>query len=232
MGDMETLTVLVQSLERGGDQVRLFAARAAYNFKHSWLEMAQALVEVHRHNRFVQWGYDNFFDYCDRELGLRRVVADKLTASFLLLQRVCPERLSEAREDEPIPSYQALDYYARATGEPRLDGNPARDAPEQELSPELSSSLHDAVFRQGCSQKQLKERFDPLIRPKPEAKEQLEATRKAINSARKLLERLEEVEGISAETLRGVQASVGELEVEMEARVEVLKQELAQIEEG
>ena len=225
---MEKLTVLMDSLEQGGDPVRLFAAQSAYNFKYSWLEMAQALVEVRNHDRFVQWGFENFLDYCERELGLKRAVVDKLTASYYVLNRVAPERLENAGEDAPIPNCQALDYYSRATGEIRLDGNPARDAPEQELSPELSGQLYEAVFNQNCSQKQLRERFDPLIRPKPPAREQLEVTRKALNSARRLMELVEEVEGLSAETLFAVQRTVSDLEAEMEAHLEVLKQALAQ----
>lgn len=227
MGSMEKLTVLMDSLEKDGDPVRLFAVQAAYNFKHSWLEMAQALVEVRNRDRFVKWGYDNFLDYCERELGLKRVVVDKLTASYYVLKQVAPERLETSREEAPIPSYQALDYYSRATSEIRMDGNPARDAPEEELSPELSGQLYDAVFNQNCSQKQLRDRFDPLIRPKPPAKEQQEVTRKALNSARRLLELLEEVEGVSAGTLHAVQSTVSELEVEMVAHLDVLKRVLA-----
>ena len=227
MGSMEKLTVLMDSLEQGGDPDRLYAAQAAYNFKHSWLEMAQALVEVRNRNQFVKWGFDDFLDYCQRELGLKRVVVDKLTASYYVLKRVVPERLETAREDAPIPSYQALDYYSRATGEVRMDGNPARDAPQQELSPELSGQLYDAVFNQRCSQKQLRDRFDPLIRPKSAAREQQEVNRKALNSARKLLQLVEEVEGLSNKTLQAVQVAVSGLEVEIEAHLERLKQELA-----
>ncbi len=227
MGSMEKLTVLMDSLEQGGDPVRLFAAQSAYNFKHSWLEMAQALVDVRNRDRFVQWGFDSFLDYCERELGLKKAVVDKLTASYYVLQQVAPERLETANEEAPIPSYQSLDYYSRATGEVRLDGNPARDAPEQEMSPELSGQLYDAVFNQGCSQKQLKDRFDPVIRPKPPAKEQQELTRKALSSARKLLELMDEVEGLRSETMYAVENAVARLEEEMEAHLEVLKQELA-----
>jgi len=62
-----------------------------------------------------------------------------------------PERLAAPSEEAPIPSYQVLDYYSRATGEFRLDGNLARDAPEQELSPELSGQLYDGHHRHGAA---------------------------------------------------------------------------------
>lgn len=233
MGNLEKLLVLRSELEHGGaDPERLYAVECAYNFKHSWLDMARALVDVRNQNSYEKWGFTDFLNYCERELGLKRAVVDKLTASFYVLERVAPDRLEAPAEDAPIPSCQALDYYSRATGELRLDGNPSRDAPEEELSPELSGQLYEAVFNQGCSPKQLRERFDPLIRPKPAAKEQQEVTRKALNSARKLHELMEEVEGLSTETLRAAYDVLSHLEEEMEVHLERLKEELAAAEEA
>lgn len=223
MSNIAKLCMLIQSLETSGDPTRLSAARAAYNFKHSWIEMAQTLVEVRSSNRFVSWGYDNFLDYCERELGLKRAVVDKLTTSFCVLQKVAPGRLERVREDEPIPSYQSLDYYARATAEHRLDGNPPRDAPSEELSPELSGQLYDAVFRQNCTAKQLRDRFDPMIRPKNPIQEQHEITKKALNTTLKLLEQLEQMEGINTDTLREAEVALANLEMEIKNRLDDLR---------
>ncbi|MCP4678383.1 MAG: hypothetical protein GY854_23295 [Deltaproteobacteria bacterium] len=223
MSSIQKLTHLIDSLEHSGDSSRLFAAKAAFNFKHSWLEMAQALVEVRNCGRFVEWGYDNFLDYCLRELGLKRAVVDKLTVSFSVLRQNAPSKLESLSEDEPLPSYQALDYYARAMNEPRFDGSQARDAPDHELSPELSGQLYTAVFDEGCTHKQLRERFDPMIRPKPAAKEQHEAAKKAMTTSRRLLEQLQEVEGISIETLRGTEQAVAGLQGEMERLMDSLE---------
>jgi hypothetical protein len=216
MSSIQKLTHLINSLEHSGDTTRLFAAKAAYNFKHSWLEMAQALVEARNSGRFVEWGYDNFPDYCLRELGLKRAIVDKLTVSFSVLQQNAPSKLESLGEDEELPSYQSLDYYARAMNEPRLDGSQAHDAPEQDLSPELSGQLYTAVFDEGCTHKQLRQRFDPVIRPKPPAKEQHEAAKKALITSARLLEQLQEVEGVSIETLRGTEQAVADLQSEME----------------
>ncbi len=233
MGNLERLLVLRNELEHGNaDPARLYAVECAYNFKHSWLDMARSLVEVRNQNMYEKWGYTDFLNYCERELGLKRAVVDKLTASFYVLERVAPERLEAPAEDAPIPSCQSLDYYSRATGELRLDGNPSRDAPEQEMSPELSGQLYEAVFNERCSPKQLRDRFDPLIRPKPPAKEQLDVTRKALNSAHKLQELMEEVEGLSTETLRAGYDVLSKMEQEMELHLERLKEELAAAEEA
>lgn len=222
MSTIAKLTHLIDSLEDGGDPTRLFAARAAYSFKHSWLELAQALVEVQNSGRYVEWGYEDFLGYCQTELGIKRTLVDKLTVSFRALKTHAPERLEAPDEEAPIPSYQSLDYFARALGEPRFDGNPSRDAPERELSPELSTQLRVAVFDEGCSPKELRERFDPVIRPKPPGREQYEAARKALSTTRKLLEQLEGLEGIREDVLREAEVAVANLQAEMEMHVEAL----------
>ncbi|MBN2343100.1 MAG: hypothetical protein JXX29_08090 [Deltaproteobacteria bacterium] len=216
MSSIQKLNGLIAQLEQGGDNTRLYAAKAAFNFKHSWLEMAQALVEAHAANRFVEWGYDTFLDYCDRELGLKKNIVDKLMVSFQMLQQHAPQKLDQISEDETMPSYQALDYYARATGELRIDGCPPSDAPGYDLSPELNQQLYDAVFEQGCTPKQLKERFDPVLRPKSPTKEQQDHAKKTISTTRKLLEQLDELEGISHDTIENTRRAVTRLYEEMD----------------
>lgn len=219
MGSIQKLSGLITQLESGGDATRLFAAKAAYNFKHSWLEMAQALVEAQRANRFVEWGHDTFLEYCDLELGLKRTIVDKLVVSYQMLQQNAPQKLETMTEEETIPTYQSLDYYARATGELRIDGCPPNDVPQGELSPELNQQLYDAVFEQGCTPKQLRERFDPILRPKSSTQEQKEHAKKTLSTTRKLLEQLEEVEGISADTIENARRAVTVLHQEMDQLV-------------
>ena len=219
MGSIQKLTGLITQLEQGGDETRLYAAKAAYNFKHSWLEMAQALVEANNANRFVEWGYDTFLDYCDLELGLKKAIVDKLMVSFNVLQQAAPQKLEAISEEEVIPSYQSLDYYARATGELRIDGCPPTDMPDAALSPELNQQLYDAVFEQGCTPKQLRDRFDPVLRPKTPTQEQKEHTKKTIATTRKLLEQLEVLEGISYDTIDAAKKAVTRLHEEMDQLV-------------
>ncbi|MBN2719211.1 MAG: hypothetical protein JXX14_25400 [Deltaproteobacteria bacterium] len=216
MGSIQKLTGLIAELEHGGDHTRLYAAKAAFNFKHSWLEMAQALVEAHHANRFVDWGYDTFLDYCDMELGLKKAIVDKLMVSFNVLQQAAPHKLEDMGQAEVIPSYQSLDYYARATGELRIDGCPPNDAPYGDLSPELNQQLYDAVFEQGCTPKQLRDRFDPVLRPKTPTEEQKEHTKKTIATTRRLLEQLETLDGISHDTIDTAKRAVTRLHEEMD----------------
>jgi hypothetical protein len=216
MGSIQKLTGLIAELEQGEDQTRLYAARAAFNFKHSWLEMAQALMEAKNANRFVDWGYDTFLDYCDRELGLKKGIVDKLMVSFHVLQQAAPQKLEAMEEANVIPGYQSLDYYARTTGELRIDGCPPGDMPAMEISPELNQQLYDAVFEQGCTPRQLRDRFDPVLRPKSPTQEQKDHTKKTIATTRKLLEQLEELEGVSYETIDNAKRAVIRLHEEMD----------------
>lgn len=218
---IQKLTQLIHSLQNAGDPLRLFAAQSAYNFKHSWIEMADSLVKVRSSGSFMQWGYDDFLGYCEGELGLKKALVDKLTVSFTALEQHAPERLS-GDTDAPIPSYQSLDYFSRAMGEPRFDGSDPKDAPMEPLSPELSGQLFTAVFEEGCTHKQLKDRFDPIIRPKSSAEEQRDAVKKVLGTTKKLQEQLEELENLDADLLRETLTVLARLQSVMEDQKETL----------
>ena len=214
---IQKLTQLITALQNSGDELRLYAAQSAYNFKHSWVEMADALLQVRDAGAHGAWGYDTFLAYCEGELGLKKALVDKLTVSFSALQQHAPDRLSGEAEG-PIPSYQSLDYYARAVGSPRFDGSDPRDAPSEPLSPELTGQLQAAVFDECCTHKQLKERFEPLIRPKSLAEEQHEAVRKVLSTTRKLQEQLEDVGALDADLFREAADLLARLQTALEDR--------------
>ena len=222
---IQRLTHLIAALQAGGDELRLYAAQSAFNFKHSWLEMADALLKIRDSNAFRRWGHESFLAYCEGELGLKRTLVDKLTVSFSALQQHAPERLS-GEADAPIPSYQALDYYARAVGQPRFDGSDPMDAPAEPLSPELSGQLHAAVFDECCTHKQLKDRFEPLLRPKSAAQEEHEAVKKVLTTAKRLHEQLEEIEALDADLLRDSVTILSRLQAALEKRKDSLEEHL------
>lgn len=85
----------------------------ARRFKSSWIELAEALVEVKRSARFRDWGYEDFGTYAKKELHLRQETIDKLTGSYSFLQRRAPEVLVRDGVAHEIPSYQAIDYLRR-----------------------------------------------------------------------------------------------------------------------
>ena len=83
-------------------------------FKASWLELAEALTHVRRHDTWQRWGYESFEQYASRELHLRQETVDKLTGSYAFLQKRAPAVLRRDGVGEPIPSYQAVDFLRRA----------------------------------------------------------------------------------------------------------------------
>jgi hypothetical protein len=83
-------------------------------FKSSWLELAEALVHVRRHDTWKGWGFESFEQYASRELRLRPETVDKLTGSYSFLQKRAPAILQRDGVSESIPSYQAIDFLRRA----------------------------------------------------------------------------------------------------------------------
>lgn len=96
------------------DPERAELLRRARRFKASWIDLAEALTVARRHNRWKQWGYDSFEAYAKSELRLRQETVDKLTGSYSFLKRRAPGVLSRDALQEPIPSYQAVDFLRRA----------------------------------------------------------------------------------------------------------------------
>jgi hypothetical protein len=107
------------SLERAlaahaGDPERAELIARVRRFKASWFELGESLSQVKRSERYRDWGYATFEDYCRKELHLRRDTAEKLTGSFAFLRARAPEVLRRDGSEAPIPSYQAVDFWRRA----------------------------------------------------------------------------------------------------------------------
>jgi hypothetical protein len=219
---VKRLTELVKELESsGGDESRLHPARCALNFKRSWVELGAALTEVRKSGAFRGWGYEDLPTYCATELGMRRATADKLLVSYATLRKHAPDRLAEPSSE--VPSYQALDYLARVTSEPRGNGDAPRNAPEKAPSKKVLDALHTAVFDEGCSVRALREQFDPLVRPRTADQKQEVVLRKLSATARKLLEHLTEAEDLETKPVKGLRDVIKGLRSQTEALSQELK---------
>lgn len=133
------------------DPERAELLRRARRFKTSWIELAEALTAAKRGTRWKEWGYDSFEAYAKGELHLRQETVDKLTGSYSFLQRRAPAVLRRDPLQEPMPSYQAVDFLRRAE---ESDGAP-RDMVEEirrrvidEAAPfgAVSRAYKDVVF--------------------------------------------------------------------------------------
>ena len=192
----EKIEALIQRLEAtGAEPRRLDALRCTQRFKKSWVDLAEMLVGLRRDKSYEAWGYEDFHQYCASELHLRRATVDKLTISFSTLKRLAPSVLKWDGVEREVPSISAVDYFGKAVD--------AANAPPQGPKPkqpprEVIKELRHAVFDEGQSVAELRKRFDPILRPKPQGHRGArghDAPRRWA-AARKLADLLPEIEGL------------------------------------
>jgi hypothetical protein len=205
----DRLEALADRLEQSGDDpFRVTLLRSAQRFKRSWLELAKALHELQSRRAFDRWGYADLHEYCQKELSIRPSTVDKLLLSYGTVQRHAPEVLAPSRERAEVPSFDAVDYFARAIGREESAGK------RLDAAPEVIDKLRAAVFEEGRSLPELRGEFGPLLRPK--AAEADDAVSRARTTAQRLLTLLPNVPGITearmARTCAALEALVRDLE--------------------
>ncbi len=220
----------------GGDAQRLEVVRRTQKFKRSWIELAEALTKVRATKGYARWGFEDFYDYCARELTLKRATVDKLTISYSTIQTHAPEVLEWDGVAKAIPSYDAVDYFSRAVGPPAneledLDvdadakkNSKPRGAPRD---PELVREMKAAVFDEGQPVAELRKRFDPVLHPRPKGAEHLELLTKASACARKLAELLPDIDGLPEKRVRKLEEELGALRENLEQLAEPLREQVA-----
>ena len=221
----------------GGDAQRLEVVRRTQKFKRSWIELAEALTKVRATKGYARWGFEDFYDYCSRELTLKRATVDKLTISYNTIQQHAPEVLEWDGVAKAIPSYDAVDYFSRAVSpanepEPSAseDGAPAskpRKGASAPRDPELVREMKSAVFDEGTPVAELRKRFDPVLHPRPKGAERLELLTKASACARKLAELLPDIEGLPDKRVRKLEEELGALRENLEGLAEPLREQVA-----
>lgn len=215
MATHQRLGDLAESLRaQGADELRIHAVQRAREFKRTWVMMAEALVEVRNREAYLSWGYEDFYSYCSLELQIKRATADKLTGSYVALKRHAPSVLKRDGINERIPTCDAVEYFAKALHEE------SRDAEPSAVDPAVVEELRHAVFEEGAPVAELRKRFNPVLHPKPEGAEQIEAIRRATATARRLERMIEEVDGLRRPTVR---AALDSLETLREELTELLE---------
>ena len=125
----------------------------ARRFKSSWIELAEALVEVKRSGRFRDWGYEDFDTYAKSELHLKQETIEKLTGRYAFLQRRAPEVLARDGVAHEIPSYKAIDYLRRVEAQ--------EDAP-REVVREIEKKLLEEKVPVSQVAKEFSEKVFPI----------------------------------------------------------------------
>jgi hypothetical protein len=185
----------------------------AQRFKRSWVELAEALVQLRDSRAYQAWGYADLHAYCAEELAIKSATVDKLLLSFHTVAQHAPEVLRRDGVARDIPSIDAIDYFTRALGSDEKPGPFRRiDAPG-----DVVEQLRSAVFDEASSVRELRERFDPLVRPKPEHGEPLERLRKARAALQKLHAVLPEIDGLGEGRVARLRSTLEGLDRDLEA---------------
>lgn len=155
-----SLTRIEERLESvGDDPLRQSVLIKAKNFKTSWIELGQALHEVHRDRLFKKWGYSSFEVYTAKEIGLRKDTAVKLLRSYYFLEREEPNYLEQdyrkSCSTSRIPSFEAVDVLRLAKNRKDLD--------EGEYT-----SIRQDVLEKGKDHREIKKGLTALIKQRRE----------------------------------------------------------------
>lgn len=186
---------IMQELDPQSERYRILAS--AKQFKSSWVELGEKLLEVQQKGLFRQWGYDSFEDYCSREVRIKQPTAQKLTLAYRYLEKEEPELLARRTELKPLPDYRSIDLLRQAREE--LD-MPAEDY----------ANLRRTVLEEERSHPTVQKRFREVAGDNP-ADPQL-SLRHALGAARRLQNTLQPLPDLPAEFIDAVTRLVNWLE--------------------
>lgn len=199
-------------LEQGADPLRIEILQRARRFKRSWLDMAEALLQVKASQAFKGWGYEDLYAYCEEELLIKRRTVDKLTGSFSTIKQHAPQVLEEER-DMPIPNYDAVDYFKKVM-----------DTPETPHPPEVVEELRTAVFEEGQPANMLRKHFNPIFFAKSNEDVELDALMKVKNTAKRLEKLLGDVDGLSEPVVTQMGTALEALGAELQGMIPKAKE--------
>ena len=211
------LDALAEMLERTGDDpLRLDVVQRAQRFKRSWVDLAEALTKLRHSRAYEAWGYSDLQEYCSKELAIRWATVDKLLLSFATVSATRP-RCSRATawratSRASMPSTSSAARSAATT-------NPGRSAGWMRRTKRIEE-LRSAVFDEGSSVRELRERFQPVLRPQASrrsARTRAQSTR----AAAKLCELLPEVAGVTGARIGRTIAALEALMRDLDALLDV-----------
>lgn len=204
----------------GADPRRVELLHRARRFKRSWIEVAEALMEVSITRVYEDWGFADVYDYCTKELFIQRRTAEKLMGSYATVQAHAPEVLDPS-EDRHVPTVDAVDYFARAVSEREVH------APRP---PEVMKALHQAVFEEARPVSALRREFNPVLYARSPDQDALAALERAAQAAQRLSHLLPTLEGLRRQRvaeavglLEGLARELGELIPAARARIDAAR---------
>lgn len=191
----------------GDDPERVLVLERAKRFKRTWIELAEVLVRARERDSWERWGFRSFDEYCARELRLKRGTVDKLCASYGFLRAHAPRLLSDEPDDvvRPVPSWQAVDFVARAEERGALDE-------------ETLGEMKRAVFEEGAPMPALSRKYREAAFPVADDERRARARALLVAAARRLADLLVDPEAeVPTKLASHVESVLGELVREVRA---------------
>ncbi|MRR52739.1 MAG: hypothetical protein EG825_17855 [Rhodocyclaceae bacterium] len=187
---------LMRELDPDSERFRVLAS--ARRFKSSWVELGEKLLAVQAGDRYREWGYASFEEYCSREVHIRRPTVEKLTLAYRFLEREEPHLLARQIELKPLPDFRAVDLLRQARE-------------ERQLPVEAYAALRQAVVEDDLSPPTVRKRLREFS-PTPDAAAQVAAALAALLRLQKAMAALPALEHRHTENLEQLHAALEEFQ--------------------
>jgi len=145
--------------ETGDDSIRTLALNSAKDFKTSWIKLGQVLYTIHKDKLHKEWGFQEFDNYVQREIGIRKETAAKLLRSYLFLEKEEPQYLKDEYTEEAdaakVPNYESINVLRLAKANKTLEKGDY-------------DKLKKSAFEDGKDPRDLKKDLTQLIKQRKE----------------------------------------------------------------
>lgn len=189
---------LMQQLDPASPRYHVLAS--ARQFKSSWVDLGEKLLKVKREGLFQEWGYQDFIDYCRKEVRIKQPTAQKLTLAYRYLEQKEPDLLQQDKGLQPLPDYRSVDLLRQAEE-------------EQRLSQDEMSQLRHAVLSENRSFPTVRQRFNQANRSHQGGSEQHRmAVQAALSAGRRLSSALEGLNDLQEEIAGPLERLIENLE--------------------
>jgi hypothetical protein len=195
-------------------ELRTRAEESAKEFKTSWLNLAQALYAISRDKLYEYWGYEKFEHYVEREIGMKKSLAQKLVKTYAFVEQQEPaylkEEYFEERQANAVAELDAISVLRQAKDK--------KEITRQDYQ-ELRRQVFDKARQAGLVRKDLtaimKERrhVDP-----DEEREQRKAAalRRFINALRSFKKDMDSLKLVRADIIKKTDELSRDIESELE----------------
>ncbi|HKI51227.1 MAG TPA: hypothetical protein VJ995_04080 [Geothermobacteraceae bacterium] len=196
---------LMQQLDP--DSARYHVLASARQFKSSWVDLGEKLLKVKREGLFAEWGYQDFLDYCRKEVRIKQPTAQKLTMAYRYLEQKQPNLLQQGANLHPLPDYRSVDLLRHAEE-------------EQQLSQDEISQLRHAVLSENRSFPTVRQRFNQTCQSHRDSNERRKiALQAALSASRRLGSALQSVEDLKGMIAGPLEELIANLEAELQSKV-------------